>query len=125
MNKIETEKAPKAIGPYSQAVIANGLVFVSGQLPLHPTSGTIEEISIEGQTRQALANLQAILHAAGCTLDHVVRTEIYLQDLSHFSIVNQIYAEFFTHTIKPARQVLQVARIPRDALIEISCIAKI
>ena len=121
--KIETEDAPKAIGPYSQAVRAGDLVFVSGQLPINPKTGKVDESSIEGQTRQVLANLKAILYASGLTFDHVVRTEIYLKDLQDFALVNQFYAEAFTSAIKPARQTMQVAKLPLDVKIEISCIA--
>lgn len=125
MKKIETSKAPKAIGPYSQAIQAGGFVFTAGQIPINPSSGKVEEMTIEGQARQVFKNLQAILQAAGCTFDHVVRTEVYLKDLSHFSILNQIYGEFFTGAIKPARQTMQVAKLPQDVLVEISCIAQL
>lgn len=123
MIKIETENAPKAIGPYSQAVRIRHLLFVSGQLPLNPKTGKIEEVSIEGQTRQVLANIKAILQAAGCSMDDVVRTEVYLKDLQDFAAMNQIYAEYFSSEIKPTRQAMQVAKLPLDARIEISCIA--
>lgn len=123
LQKIETEHAPKAIGPYSQAVKFDHFLWVSGQIPLDPKSGKIVEQTIEGQTRQVLANLEAILKAAGANFANVVKTEIYLKDLDHFQIVNSIYAETFSHPIKPARQLMQVARLPMDSLIEISCIA--
>ena len=87
MIKIETENAPKAIGPYSQAVRIRHLLFVSGQLPLNPQTGKIEEVSIEGQTRQVLANIKAILHAGDCSMDDVVRTEVYLKDLQDFAAI--------------------------------------
>ncbi len=124
MKQIETDKAPKAIGSYSQAVEASGFIFISGQIPINPASGKVEESGIEGQTRQVFANLQAILKAAGCTFADVVRSEVYLKDLSHFAVMNQIYSEFFTAPIKPARQAMQVAELPLNVLIEISCIAK-
>lgn len=123
--KIETIHAPKAIGPYSQAVVAGGFLFVSGQIPINPTSGKVEETSIEGQVRQVFANLNAILIAADLSFDNVVRTEVYLKDLSHFQVLNQIYSEFFTAPVKPARQAMQVAKLPMDVLVEISCIASI
>lgn len=123
MIKIETLNAPKAIGPYSQAVQVGELLFVSGQVPINPKTGQIEETSIEGQARQVFANLKAILEAAGCTFDNVVRAEVYLKDLQDFAAMNTIYAEYFTGPIKPARQAMQVARLPMDAKIEISCIA--
>lgn len=123
MNIVETPHAPAAIGPYSQAVRAGQLLFVSGQLPIDPATGQMASTSIEGQTTQVLANLSAILEAAGLTLAHVVRTDIFLKDLQDFPQVNRIYGEHFTHPVKPARQTVQVARLPMDALIEISCIA--
>lgn len=123
MIKIETENAPKAIGPYSQAVRIRHLLFVSGQLPLNPKTGKIEEVSIEGQTRQVLANIKAILQAGDCGMEDVVRTEVYLKDLQDFAAMNQIYAEYFSSEIKPTRQAMQVAKLPLDARIEISCIA--
>jgi len=123
MIKIETENAPKAIGPYSQAVRAGQLLFVSGQIPLNPKTGKVEEVSIEGQTRQVFANILAILAAAGCGFEDVVRAEVYLKDLQDFAAMNQIYAEYFSSEIQPARQTMQVAKIPLDVRIEISCIA--
>ena len=123
LHEIKTEQAPKAIGPYSQAVAFERLVFVSGQIAIDPKSGTIVEHTIQSQTRQVLENIEAILKADGLTLEHVVKAEIYLKDLSDFQIVNTLYAEKFSHPIKPARQVVQVAKLPLDGLIEISCIA--
>jgi 2-iminobutanoate/2-iminopropanoate deaminase len=123
LKKIETEKAPKAIGPYSQAVGFERLLFVSGQIPIDPKSGKLIEHTIEGQTRQVLANIEAILRADGLGFEHVVKAEIYVKDIGDFQIVNLIYAEKFSHPIKPARQLVQVARLPMDSLIEISCIA--
>ena len=123
MKKIETASAPKAIGPYSQAVQVGGFLFLSGQIPLNPQTGALEEATIEGQTRQVFLNIEAILKAANLTFDQVVRSEIFLKDLSHFSVVNAIYAEFFKGPIKPARHTIQVARLPMDALIEVTCTA--
>ncbi len=123
LQKIETDEAPAAIGPYSQAVIFDRFVFVSGQIPIEPKSGKIIEQTIEGQTRQVLENIEAILKAGGLSLENVVKTEIYLKDMSHFQTVNSIYAEKFSHSIKPARVLIEVARLPLDSLIEISCIA--
>lgn len=125
MFKIETENAPKAIGPYSQAVRAGQLLFVSGQLPINPATGKVEEVSIEGQTRQVLANIKAILEAASCGFEDVVRAEVYLKDLQDFAAMNKIYAESFTSEVQPARQAMQVAKLPLDVRIEISCIAYI
>lgn len=123
IRKIETDQAPKAIGPYSQAVGVGQLVFVSGQIPIDPKSSTIVEQSIEGQTRQVLANIESILQADGLTLDNVVKVEVFVIDLKDFQRINAIYAEKFSQPIKPARQFVQVSRLPHDSLIEISCIA--
>lgn len=125
LRKIETDKAPKAIGAYSQAVIFEQLVFVSGQIPIDPKAGKIVDNTIEGQTRQVLANMEAILEAEGLTFENVVKVEIYVKDIGDFQKINAIYAEKFSYSIKPARQLMQVARLPLDSLIEISCIAAI
>lgn len=125
MQKIETESAPKAIGPYSQATQAGDFLFVSGQLPVDPKTGKLAEHNIHAQTRQVFANIEAILTAANLTWQHVVRCEVFMKDLEQFKEMNAIYAEKFPHPIKPARQTIQVARLPLDALIEISCIAVI
>jgi len=119
---IETERAPQAIGPYSQAIRANGLLFLSGQIPLDPATMEVVGGGIEAQTRQVLANLQAVLVAAGSSLDQVVRTTIFLSDLADFATVNAIYAETFGAT-RPARSTIQAARLPRDVRIEIDAIA--
>jgi 2-iminobutanoate/2-iminopropanoate deaminase len=123
LRKIETIHAPKAIGPYSQAVGFERLLFVSGQIPIDPKSGKIVERTIEGQTRQVLANIETILQADGLGFENVVKAEIYVKDIGDFQVVNLIYAEKFPHSIKPARQLMQVARLPMDSLLEISCIA--
>lgn len=123
VKRIETKEAPAAIGPYSQAIFAAGFLFVSGQLPINPKTGVIEAITIQEQTLQVLANIAAILKAQNLNFENVVRTEIYLKELADFKEVNAIYAQHFTSEIKPARQTMQVARLPLDALIEISCIA--
>lgn len=120
---INTENAPKAIGPYSQAVATEQFVFVSGQLPVDPKSGKIVETTIEGQTRQVLSNIEAILNEAGLSFEDVVKAEVFLKDMNDFQKMNAIYAEKFSGPIKPARQAFEVARLPMDALIEISCIA--
>ena len=119
---IETERAPQAIGPYSQAVRASGLLFVSGQIPLDPVTMEPVDGGIEAQTRQVLANLRAVLEAAGSSLDQVVRTTIFLSDLRDFAAVNSIYAETFGAT-RPARSTIQASRLPRDVGIEIDAIA--
>lgn len=121
--KIETSEAPKAIGPYSQALMADKFIFVSGQIPIDPASGKIKETTIQGQTTQVLNNIEAILKSQGLSFEHVVKTEIFLKDLADFQEVNKFYAEKFSHENKAARQTVQVSRLPMDALIEISCIA--
>lgn len=123
LKKIETEKAPKAIGPYSQAILAGDFLFLSGQIPINPKTGKVEDSTIEGQTAQVLANLEAVLEAAGLSFEHVVKTEIYLKDMQDFQAVNTIYAEKFTSPNKPARQTMQVGKLPLDVRLEISCIA--
>lgn len=121
--KVETDNAPQAIGPYSQAIIAGDFLYISGQIPIDPKTGILSGSTIEAQTDQVLNNLEAILHAAGLCFEHVVKTEIYLKDMQDFATVNAQYANRFSHAIKPARQTMQVAKLPMDALIEISCIA--
>ena len=119
---VSTEAAPAAIGPYSQAVVAGGLMFLSGQIPLDPERGRLIEGSIEDETRRVLTNLAAVLATEGLTLDAVVRTTVYLTDLEDFPRVNQAYAEFF-HEPFPARATVQVAALPRGAKVEIDAIA--
>ncbi len=121
--KIETAGAPKAIGPYSQAIVAAPLIFVSGQLPLDPTSGKMVEANIETQIKRVFDNIEAILKASGSSFENVVRYEIFLIDLNHFAIVNEECSKRFKQLTLPARQTVQVARLPLDALVEISCIA--
>jgi 2-iminobutanoate/2-iminopropanoate deaminase len=119
---INTPDAPQAIGPYSQAVAAGGFLFVSGQIPLDPGSMTVVEGGIAEQTAQVLRNIQAILHQAGLGLGQVVKTEIFLKDMGSFATVNEVYASFFTGDPKPARVTVEVSRLPRDVLVEISCV---
>ncbi len=119
---IETTKAPSPIGPYSQAVRANGFVFVSGQIPIQPATGALVQGDISAQTRQVMQNLAAILEAAGSGLQKVVKTTIYLTNLDDFSRLNQVYAEFLGDA-KPARATVQVARLPREVLVEIEAVA--
>jgi 2-iminobutanoate/2-iminopropanoate deaminase len=123
VKKIETTKAPKALGPYSQAISHGDYLFVSGQLPIDPVTGLLETGDIRVQTNRVLDNLFAILEAAGCDWKSVVRVEIFLKDLSHFKEVNEEYGKRFAHDTPPARQTIQVAKLPLDAPIEISCIA--
>jgi 2-iminobutanoate/2-iminopropanoate deaminase len=119
---ISTEKAPKAIGPYSQAVTANGFVFVSGQIPLDPDSGQLIEGPIREQTTRVINNLSSILEAAGSNLRSVVKTTVYLQDMDDFEEMNRTYGEFFAQ-FNPARATVEVARLPRNVKIEIDAIA--
>jgi 2-iminobutanoate/2-iminopropanoate deaminase len=119
---VNTRKAPQAIGPYNQAIEANGLVFVSGQIPLNPENGEIAGDSIESQTRQVLKNIIAVLAAAGCNLSHVVKTTCYLKSMDNFTSMNDVYAEHFTEN-QPARAAIEVSRLPKDVLIEIDAIA--
>ena len=119
---ISTEQAPKAIGPYSQATVHGGLVFVSGQIPLDPATGQTVAGSIEAQTRRVLENLRAVLEAAGSSLGAVVRTTVYLKDMAEFPAMNAVYGEFFSEN-PPARSTVEVARLPRDVRVEIDAIA--
>lgn len=119
---INTAKAPGAIGPYSQAIKANGFVFVSGQIPVVPATGQFAEDGIAAQTKQSLENVKAILAEAGCTLDDVVKTTVFIKDMNDFATVNQVYAEYFTADC-PARACFEVARLPKDALVEVEVIA--
>ncbi|NDW11367.1 RidA family protein [Bacteroides sp. 214] len=118
---INSPKAPGAIGPYSQAIEANGLVFVSGQLPINAVTGEMPE-SIEEQTRQSLENMRFILESAGLTMANVVKTVVLLQDMSLFAAMNKVYAEFFEGDY-PARCAFAVKQLPKDALVEIECVA--
>ena len=121
---IETADAPKAIGPYSQGVIANGLLFTAGQIALDPATGSVVEGDVTVQTRRVLANLGAILTAAGATWNDVVKTTLFLQDMGDFAKVNQIYAEAFG-SARPARSTVQVSALPRGVLVEIDAIAAV
>lgn len=120
---IATDKAPAAIGPYSQGIKANGMVFVSGQLPVDPVTGELLT-EIAAATRQSLTNLAAVLAAGGCKMDQVVKTTVFLSDLKNFSAMNEVYSEFFK-TTPPARSTVQVAALPKGAVVEIEAIAVI
>ena len=120
---VATEQAPQAIGPYSQAIVAGDLVFLSGQIPLDPATGLLVEGSVADETRRVLENLRAVLAAAGLALGDVVRTTVFVTDLADFAVVNQTYAEFFTAPY-PARATVQVAALPRGARVEIDAIAR-
>ena len=128
MRSISTSKAPAAIGPYSQAIEANGFVYVSGQLPINPATGAFPEGGIQEQTRQSLTNAKAILEEAGTDLHHVVKTTVLLADIADFAAMNEIYAEFFAPAegetaAFPARSAFAVKDLPKGALVEIELIA--
>ena len=119
---IATNKAPSAIGPYSQGIKANGFVFTSGQIPLDPATGAFPE-GIKAQTRQSLLNVKAILEQAGTSIDKVIKTTVFLSDMNNFAAMNEVYAEIFGSSNHPSRSAVQVARLPKDALVEIAVIA--
>ncbi len=121
---IHTDKAPAAIGPYSQAIQIGQLLFTSGQVPIDPETGAIVEGGIQEQARQSLNNIKAILNAAGTNMGAVVKTTVFLQDMNDFAAMNEVYAEFFQEPY-PARSAVQVGRLPKDALVEIEAIAQL
>ena len=121
---VSTDRAPKAIGPYSQAIRAGGLLFVSGQVPLDPATGALVEGDIAAQTHRVMQNVKAVVEAAGASLDAVVKTTIYLADLGDFKTVNEVYGGYFTAPA-PARATVQVARLPLDARVEIDAIVRL
>ena len=121
---IQTDRAPEAIGPYSQAIRAGGLLFVSGQIPLVPSTGELIDGDIRAQTDQVMRNLGEILKAAGVSFDRIVRTTIFLADLTDFGVVNEVYGGYFDAPA-PARATFQVARLPKDARVEIDAIAQL
>lgn len=119
---ITTSDAPKALGPYSQAVVHNNIVYCSGQIGLDPASGEFTGDNIAAQTRQVMLNLQAVLTQAGSSFDRVLKCSIFLADMNDFSVVNQIYGEYFENN-PPARETVAVKTLPKSALVEISCVA--
>ena len=119
---IATKNAPAAIGPYSQAIRANGMVFVSGQIPLDPATGEFVPGGIVEQTHQALKNASAVLAEAGLTLENVVKTTVFLSDMDNFAAMNEVYASYFTEN-PPARSAVQVVKLPKGALVEVEVIA--
>ena len=121
---VATDKAPAAIGPYSQAVRVGDLLFTSGMIPIDPATNTLVEGGIELQARRALENVKALLEASGSSLDKVVKTTVFIKDMNDFAKVNEIYAEFFTSDF-PARSCVEVARLPKDVLIEMEAIAEL
>lgn len=120
--QIATTNAPAAIGPYSQAIEANGMVFVSGQLPVNPATGEFAEGGIKELTRQSLTNMKNILAEVGLTMDNVVKTTVFLADMADFAAMNEVYASFF-EGVAPARSAVAVKTLPKNALVEIECIA--
>ena len=121
-NVISTKNAPAAIGPYSQAIEVDGLIFASGQIPIIPETGEIAK-GIEAQTKQALTNVKGIMEEAGLTMDNIVKTTVFIKDMNDFAKVNEVYETFFTGSY-PARSCVEVARLPKDVLIEVEVIAK-
>ena len=119
---VASEGAPKAIGPYSQAVVYNGLAYLSGQIALDPTSGQIVEGDIAAQTERVLENLKAVLEACGSSLDHVLKTTVFVKDMADFPKMNEVYGRYFS-TNPPARATVEVARMPRDVRVEIEAVA--
>lgn len=121
--KIFTEKAPAAIGPYSQAVCVGSTVFTSGQIPINPATGNVEAVTIEEQTEQVCKNLSAVLEAAGTSLENVVKTTCFLRNMEDFAKFNEVYAKYFTE--KPARSCVAVRELPKGVLVEVECIASV
>ena len=122
MKALHSDNAPQAVGPYSQAIEANGFVFASGQLPIDPTTNAFAEGGVKEQTRQSLTNAQQVLKAAGLNLSHVIKTTVYLSDMADFAAMNEVYAEFFNKPY-PARSAVAVKTLPKNALVEVECIA--
>ena len=121
---VSTERAPKAIGPYSQAVVLNGWAFLSGQIPLDPSTNQIITGDIAAQTERVLENLKSVLEAAGSSLERVVKTTVYLKDMGEFAKMNEVYGRYFASNA-PARATVEAARLPRDVSVEIDCIASV
>lgn len=119
---LHTEKAPAAIGPYSQAIEVNGFVFASGQIPINPATGEMVQGDVKEQTRQALTNASEVMKAAGIDLSHVVKTTVFLADMNDFAAMNEVYATFFSAPF-PARSAVAVKTLPKGALVEVECIA--
>ena len=121
---VQTDNAPKAIGPYEQAIKANGFIYTAGQIPIDPKTGNVVEGGIATQTRQVLENLKAVLEAGGATLDRVVKATVFLKNMADFAAMNEVYAQYLG-SAKPARSTVAVAELPRGALIEIDLVALI
>lgn len=123
-SSVQTDRAPAAIGPYSQAIVVDGWVYCSGQIPIDPDSGELVEGDTAAQTEQVLTNLAAVLHAAGASLDRVIKTTVFLADMDDFGAMNQVYARHFGDH-RPARAAVEAARLPRDVSVEIECVARL
>lgn len=121
---IHTDKAPAAIGPYSQAIRTGNLLFISGQIPVDPATGSIPD-GIEAQAAQSLTNIRSILAQAGLDMSAVVKTTVFLSDMNNFAAMNEVYAQFFQGTVYPARSAVEAARLPKDVLVEIETIAEL
>ena len=119
---IQTNNAPQAIGPYSQAILANDTLYVSGQIPVIPATGAIVSDNVEDQARQVMENVKAVVEAAGLTLDNVVKTSVFIKNMDDFAKINAVYSEYFKENC-PARACVEVARLPKDVLIEMEAIA--
>ena len=122
MKALHSDNAPKAVGPYSQAIEANGFVFASGQLPIDPATNAFVKGGVKEQTRQSLTNAQSVLKAAGLDLSQVIKTTVFLSDMADFAAMNEVYAEFFNEPY-PARSAIAVKTLPKNALVEVECIA--
>lgn len=120
---VKTNKAPGAIGPYNQATIANGVVYVSGQIALDPKTGELRNQTVEEETKQVLKNLKAVLKAAGSDLDHVLKSTIFMSDMNNYAAINDVYSKFFEPGTAPAREAVAVSALPKYVRVEISCIA--
>ncbi len=123
MKQISTDKAPAAIGPYSQAIKTGGLLFCSGQIPLNPADGTIPD-GVEAQAEQALTNVKNLIESAGASIDNVVKTTVFIKNMDDFGKINEIYAKYFTEPF-PARSCVEVARLPKDVLLEVEAIVEL
>lgn len=123
MNKVHTDSAPKAVGPYSQAIVSNGFVFTSGQIAINPATNTVEATDIEGQTEQVMKNLSAVLGAAGSSFNKAVKTTCFLADMNDFAAFNEIYGKYFTSL--PARSCVAVKTLPKNVLVEVEVTAEV
>lgn len=123
MKQISTNNAPQAIGPYSQAIISNGLMFCSGQIPINPETGAIAE-GLEAQAHQVFKNIKNLLEAGGTSINNVIKTSVFIKDMNDFGKINEIYAQYFTEPF-PARSCVEVARLPKDVLLECEVIAEV